>query len=120
LSEAREMCVYVRDASTKQNKADVAAEEAQYEPFRKLLSGDKLRLFNERLKGYELYGAGGRVLRSPEAVRDSPLWCTSGVNRDGIVPVWSVDCWHFQGMAKVGTVTTRTGSGDQAPSSAYH
>ncbi len=119
LSEAREMCVYVRDSATKQVKNDVAAEEALYEPFRKLLSGDKLYVYNDRLKSYKLYGAGGRVLRSPEDYRDSPLWCTTGVNREGIVPVWSVDCWHFKGMTMIGSVESRTGTGDQAPSSAF-
>jgi hypothetical protein len=48
------------------------------------------------------------------------VWCTTGVDRSGIVPVWSVDCWHFKGMAKVGSVESRTGSGDEAPSSAFH
>jgi hypothetical protein len=119
LSDAREMCVYVRDKATGQVSSDVAAQEAEYEPFRKLLSGDKLRVYNDRLKSYKLYGAGGRVLRTPEDYRDSPLWCTTGVNREGIVPVWSVDCWHFRGMAMLGSVASRTGTGDQAPSSAF-
>jgi hypothetical protein len=119
LSEGREMCTYVRDEAQKVVDKQTAAEEAQYEPFRKLLSGDKLSVYNNRLKSYKVYGSGGKVLRTPEDYRDSPLWCTSGVNRDGIVPVWSVDCWHFQGMSKVGSVTTRTGDGDDAPSSAF-
>lgn len=119
LAEGREMCVYVRDAAGKVVGKNQAAEDATYEPFRKLLSGDKLRLYNERLKSYKLYGAGGKVLRTPEDYRDSPLWCTTGVDRDGIVPVWSVDCWHFKGMVMVGSVTTRTGEGDEAPSSAF-
>ena len=120
LTEGREMCVYVRDEAQKVVDKQTAAEEAQYEPFRKLLTGDKLSVYNNRLKRYKVYGAGGKVLRTPEEYRDSPLWCTAGVNRDGIVPVWSVDCWHFQGMSKVGSVTTRTGDGDDAPSSAFH
>ena len=119
LAEGREMCVYVRDTAQAVVEKQTAAEEAQYEPFRKLLSEDKLRVYNNRLKRYKVYGAGGRVLRTPEDYRDSPLWCTSGVNRDGIVPVWSVDCWHFKGMSMVGSVTTRTGDGDEAPSSAF-
>jgi len=119
ITNARAMCVSVRDAGQKVFGDLTAAEEAQYEPFRNVLSGDKLSIYNERLKSYKLYGAGGKVLKTPEAYRDSALWCTTGVNRDGIVPVWSVDCWHFKGMAMVGTVTTRTGEGDEAPSSAF-
>ncbi len=119
ITEAREMCVSVRDAGQKVFGDLTEAEEAQYEPFRKVLSGDKLSLYNDRLKKYKLYGVGGRVLKTPEAYRDSPLWCTTGVNREGIVPVWSVDCWHFKGMSKTGGVESRTGTGDEAPSSAF-
>lgn len=107
-AEGREMCVYVRDTAQGVVDKQTAAEEAQYEPFRKLLSGDKLSIYNDRLKNYKLYGAGGKVLKTPEDYRDSPLWCTTGVDREGIVPVWSVDCWHFKGMTKVGSVTTKT------------
>jgi hypothetical protein len=119
ISQAREMCSAVRDAGQKVFGDLTAAEEAQYEPFRKVLSGDKLSLYNDRLKKYKLYGDGGKVLKTPEAYRDSPLWCTTGVNREGIVPVWSVDCWHFKGMTKAGSVESRTGTGDEAPSSAF-
>jgi len=119
IGEAREMCVAVRSAGQKVFGDLTEAEEAQYEPFRKVLTGDKLGLYNDRLKKYKLYGAGGKVLKTPEDYRNSPLWCTTGVDRDGIVPVWSVDCWHFKGMTKEGSVTTRTGNGDEAPSSAF-
>jgi hypothetical protein len=120
ISEAREMCVKARDAGQKVFGDLTAAEEAQYEPFRKILSGDKLNLYNDRLRKYKVYGPGGKVLKTPEDYRDSNLWCTTGVDRGGIVPVWSVDCWHFKGMAKVGAVESRTGTGDEAPSSAFH
>jgi hypothetical protein len=119
ISQAREMCVSVRDAGQKVFGELVAEEEAAYEPFRKILTGDKLSLYNDRLKKYKVYGAGGKELKTPEAYRDSPLWCTTGVDREGIVPVWSVACWHFKGMSRVGSVETRTGSGDEAPSSAF-
>ncbi len=119
ISEAREMCVAVRAAGQRVFGDLTEAEEAQYEPFRKVLSGDKLSLYNDRLKKYKLYGAGGKVLKTPETYRDSPLWCTTGVDREGVLPVWTVDCWHFKGMAKVGSVESRTGTGDEAPSSAF-
>ncbi len=119
ISEARAMCVKVRDAGQKVFGDLTAAEEGQYEPYRRILSGDKLNFYNDRLKKYKLYGAGGKVLKTPEQYRDSDLWCTTGVNREGIAPVWSVDCWHFKGMTKVGSVESRTGTGDEAPSSAF-
>ena len=120
ITDARAMCVRVRDAGQKVFGDLTAAEESQYEPFRQALSGDKLSLYNDRLKKYKLYGAGGKVLKTPDDYRDANVWCTTGVNRDGIVPVWSVDCWHFRGMTKVGSVESRTGNGDEAPSSAFH
>ena len=119
ITQAREMCVKVRDAGQKVFGDLTAAEESQYEPFRKILTGDKLSLYNDRLKKYKLYGLGGKVLKTAEDYRDSNLWCTTGVDREGIIPVWSVDCWHFKGMTKVGSVESRTGTGDTAPSSAF-
>ena len=119
ITEARKMCVAVRDAGQKVFGDLTGAEEAKYEPFRNVLSGDKLSIYNDRLKKYKLYGAGGKVLKTPDDYRDSPLWCTTGVDREGIVPLWSVDCWHFKGMTKVGSVESRSGTGDQAPSSAF-
>ncbi|HJZ79733.1 MAG TPA: hypothetical protein VKD91_05290 [Pyrinomonadaceae bacterium] len=119
ITQAREMCVKVRDAGQKVFGDLTAAEEAQYEPFRKILTGDKLSLYNDRLKKYKLYGLNGKVLKTPEDYRDANLWCTTGVDRGGVVPVWSVDCWHFKGMTKVGSVESRTGTGDEAPSSAF-
>ena len=119
IAEAREMCVSVRDKGGKFFGELTEKEESVYRPFRAILTGDKLRIYNDRLKKYKLYGAGGKVLKTPEEYRDSILWCTTGVDREGIVPVWSVDCWHFKGMAMVGTVTSKTGTGDTAPSSAF-
>lgn len=118
LSDAREMCVYVRDAATKQVKSDVAAQEAEYAPFRKVLSGDKLRVYNER-KRYKLYTTGGRVLRTPDEYKNASVWCTVGVNRDGIVPVWDMSCWRFRDVTQVGAVINKNGAGDTPPSSAF-
>jgi hypothetical protein len=52
ITEARVMCTRVRDAGQKVFGDLTAAEEAQYEPFRKVLTGDKLSLYNDRLKKY--------------------------------------------------------------------
>jgi hypothetical protein len=119
VGEARSMCVAVRDKGQKFFGELTEKEEAVFRPFRKALTGDKLRIYNDRLKSYKLYGVGGKVLRTAAEYRDSALWCTTGVDRDGLVPIWAVDCWHFKGMAMVGSVTSRTGSGDEAPSSAF-
>ena len=68
LSQPSAMCAKVRDAGQKVFGELTAQEEAQYEPFRKVLSGDKLDLYNRRLKSYKLYGLGGKVLKTPGRV----------------------------------------------------
>ena len=118
LSDAREMCVYVRDAANKQAKADVAADEALYAPFRKLLSGDKLNRY-DKWKNRKIYATGGRILTTPESYRDAPVWCSVGVNRSGIIPVWDMDCWRFKGMTQAGGLIKKNGTGDEPPSSAF-
>lgn len=118
LSDAREMCVYVRNAATKQVKTDVAAEDATYAPFRKVLSGDKLNLYN-KWKNRKIYATGGRLLTTPESYRDATVWCSVGVNRSGIIPVWDMDCSRFKGMTQVGGLIKKNGTGDQPPSSAF-
>lgn len=118
LSDAREMCVYVLNAATKQVKTDVAAEEATYAPFRKLLSGDKLNLYN-KWKNRKIYTTGGRLLSTPESYRDATVWCSVGVNRSGIVPAWDMECSRFKGMTQVGGPIKKNGTGDEPPSSAF-
>jgi hypothetical protein len=119
VSDAREQIVYLQGEAEKVANSNKAAEEAQYEPFRQVLSGDKLALYNGRLKIYSLYGAAGLRLKTPQDYAISPIWCESGVNRNGIMPMWEVSCWSFRGMAKIGGPVTRTGQGETAPSSAY-
>lgn len=119
IAEIREMMpsfLGQADQAVTQAKAE---EDAEYAPFRRVLTGDKLNLYNQRLKRYQLYGSGGRVLKTPDQYRDSPVWCTSGVDRNAVIPRWEVDCWHFNGMTKAGEVVHRTGAGEDAPASAF-
>ncbi len=119
LNEAREMCVYVRDEAQKVLDKEKAAADAEYKPFRDALSGDKLALYNSRMKDLKVYGHGGRLLRTPADYKLSTVWCEAGVNRDGAMPMWELACWRFLGMKKVGGPTTKQGVGDQPPSSAF-
>src|SRR5206468_13130082 len=64
IDEARTMCVTVRDKGQKFFGELTEKEEAQYRPFRDALVGDKLRIYNDRLKSYKLYGTGGKVLKT--------------------------------------------------------
>ena len=119
LNEAHEMCVYVRDEAQKIVDKETAAQEAEYKPYRDVLSGDKLALYNSRMKMMKVYGHGGRVLRTPADYKLSNVWCEAGVNREGAMPMWELACWRFVGMKKVSGPTTKQGVGDQPPSSAF-
>ena len=119
LAEAREMCVYVRDEAQKVANKEQAALDAEYKPYRDVLSGDKLALYNERMKMLKVYGHGGRLLRTPQDYKLSNVWCEVGVNRQGAMPMWELACWRFLGMKKASGPTTKQGVGDQPPSSAF-
>jgi hypothetical protein len=118
LAEGREMCVYVRDVADKVVNKNNAAEQAAFEPFRKALGGDKLKIYDEHLHYLKLYGHGGRLLRTPEQYRDSGVWYTVGVNRDGVQPMWEIRGWRFRGMARVSDYF-KSGPGDEPPFSAF-
>ncbi|MGH9670365.1 MAG: hypothetical protein ACRD3A_09660 [Terriglobales bacterium] len=119
LGEAREMCVYVRDEAQKIADKEKAAEDAGYKPYRDVLSGDKLALYNSRMKRLKVYGHGGRLLNTPQDYKLSNVWCEVGVNREGAMPMWELACWRFVGMKQVSGPTTKQGVGDEPPSSAF-
>ncbi|HQU85897.1 MAG TPA: hypothetical protein PKY59_22415 [Pyrinomonadaceae bacterium] len=119
VSEAREQIVYIHDEIAKINAKFIADEKAQYAPFRAALSGDKLALYNSRMYMAGVYGAGGKLLKTPQEYANSALWCEWSVDRNSLVTTWEIGCWHFKGMTKVGNVVTRSGVGSTPPSSAF-
>ena len=119
LAEVREMCVYVRETGQKKLEEAKAAEELRFQPFTRVLSDDKLKLFNQRMRDVKVYGHGGRLLHTPADYKASEVWCEVGVNREGVMPMWEMACWRFQGMKKSSGPITKEGIGDQPPSSAF-
>ena len=119
VAEAREEIIYVKTETEKVFAKNKAAEEAKYEPFRKVLSGDKLALYNDRMKSLYVYSTGGRILSTPQQYAGATLWCRVAIDRNGISPRWDVTCWHFRGMTQIGSPTIQTGWGETPPSSAY-
>ncbi|MBS1796718.1 MAG: hypothetical protein JSS81_23000 [Acidobacteria bacterium] len=117
--DAREQIVYIQTEISKINDKFVAEEEAKYAPFRAALTGDKLDLYNSRMKHSGVYGAGGRMLKTPAEYAASPVWCEWSVDRNSLITTWELGCWHFKGMTKVGAVVTRSGVGATPPSSAF-
>jgi len=70
ITEARAICVAARDAGQKVFGDRVAEEEAQYEPFRKILTGISSASTNDRLKKLQTLRRRRQGLKTPEAYRD--------------------------------------------------
>ena len=117
LAEGREMCIYVHDVADKVVNGNTAAEQAAFEPFRKVLTGDKLKIYEEHLHILKLYGHAGKPLATPAQYRDSDVWYTVGVNKE-VRPMWEIRGWRFRGMTKVADYFNN-GIGDEPPSSAF-
>ncbi len=119
LAEVKEKCAGASKAAEAIAAKVKAEEEAKFAPWTKALRDDKLKVFNDTYrKGMNVYGGGGRVLKSPEDFKGASAWFTYGVNRDGIQPRWSLDIYRWKGMKKAG-VSTKNGAGDEPPSSAF-
>lgn len=95
-----------------------AAEEAKWRPFTSVLKGDRLAHFNRYRDSYEFRGAGGRILRTPEDFRQTPIMAALSIDDAGLAIRWDLTIWRFQGDKLVGK-QTKTGWGRSAPSSAY-
>jgi hypothetical protein len=117
LAEGREMCIYVHDVADKIVGRNTAAEEAAFEPFRKVLTGDKLKIYEEYLHILKVYGHAGKPLATPAQYRDSDVWYTVGINRE-VRAMWEIRGWRFRGMTKVADYF-KNGIGDEPPSSAF-
>jgi hypothetical protein len=106
-------------AATHQNVEEVrAADAAKRAPFAAVLSGDKLRIFDE-VFGTSLMcmGRGGKVLYTPAEYAASPIWVKYTSNDNVHPQQWTLTIYRFQGMKLVSN-ERKTGFGS-APSSAY-
>jgi hypothetical protein len=84
--------------------------EAERAPYRKLLSGDKLRIYDASGK-ITFVGRGGGWLHDPAALAKSDVWFEVGL---GLTPVdgwtdWTVRRYQFKGMKLIKGPTTKTG-----------
>jgi hypothetical protein len=96
-----------------------AADAAKRAPFAKVLSGDKLRIFDEEF-GVSIVNVGrnGKVLYTPAEYAAADLWARTGSRSDTVPPQWSVTIYRFNGT-KLVSQERKTGFGSSAPSSAY-
>lgn len=119
VADVREQIIYIQSELSKINQKFIAEREAKLAPFRTVLSGDKLSIFNSRFSGTRgVYGVGGKLLRTPAEYASSPVWCEWSEDTNRIVKSWDVACWQFKGMTKVGGPNTKSGFGTP-PASAF-
>jgi hypothetical protein len=110
---------YLKQASNSKENA-VAIDNAKWEPYTKLLSGDRLKFFNETYRiGTNVYGVGGKYLDKPEQFDTANVMCTKTWGHSGIVETWRVSCYSFRGDRQVAGPRTKSGYGNNTPSSAY-
>jgi hypothetical protein len=114
------VCAPAHDAAGGAEKARAAAEEAEYAPYRKALTGDKLKIFMKQkmLNGTNYYTHGGRRLRKPEEFAKADAWYYFVTDRNGITPRWEIEGWLFKGDKNSG-MFDQSGPGQTPPSSAF-
>src|SRR5215203_1086364 len=80
----------------------VNADNAKWEPFTKLLTGDRLKFFNSTYRaGSNVFGRGGTYLDKPEQFDTATVMCTRTWGRNGIYETWRTDCYSFSGDRQV-------------------
>jgi|GEM_PF-2241405 hypothetical protein len=95
-------------------------DNAKWEPFTKLLTGERLKFFNDTYRGgTNVFGRGGRYLDTPEEFDAASVMCTRTWGRSGILETWRIDCYTFRGDRQIGGPRSRSGYGTNTPPSAY-
>jgi hypothetical protein len=98
----------------------VEADRLKWEPYTKLLSGDRLKFFNDSYRGgTKVFGRGGTILHEPGDFDKAPVMCTRTWGHSGIFETWRVDCWSFSGDRQVSGPRSKHGYGNHSPASAF-
>jgi hypothetical protein len=112
LGDAKQICQALADVGAQIDAAHRAKRNAQAAPFRKLLSGDKLRLFDDRgFADVWVIGRGGKRLDNPQALAKADLWFevwVSNQTADGWTE-WRITRYQFNGMKLIKGPTEKTG-----------
>jgi hypothetical protein len=118
------LCEPIRAAAQKLLDAAEAAEEAEMEPYKKVLKGDKWTVWEESF-GLEVRGTGvgGVDLETPQEFAKAKVWFTSYHGEDSGCAVgesWHLYKWKFKGNKLVGgKPTEKAGCGSSPPTKAY-
>lgn len=113
------LATYLGQANKSLDNA-VAIDNAKWAPFTKLLTGDRLKFFNDSYRGgTNVFGRGGQYLDTPEEFDTAMVMCTRTWGHSGIFETWRVDCWNFRGDRQVSGPRSQHGYGSHPPASAY-
>lgn len=97
----------------------VAEDNVKWEPYNKLLSSDRLKIFNDTYRGgRNFYGRGGVYLDKPGQFQTATVMCTKSWNYRSNVESWKVYCYSFQGIREISGPRV-VNSFDSTPSSFY-
>lgn len=122
LGEMKEkVCLRAISAGTTQMAKNQAAAAARIEPYVKVITGDKLRIFKDSpIPGYQYYTSGKRVIETPQDLASSRVWCFEGVENQGYLhEKWTVHCWKFDSSGQQVKEYRKSGYGVKAPASAF-
>jgi hypothetical protein len=98
----------------------VAIDNAKWEPYTKLLTGDRLKFFNDGYRsGSKIFGRGGKYLHTPADFDTAAVMCTRTWGHSGIFETWRVDCWTFRGDKQISGPRSMRGYGNDTPPSAF-
>ncbi len=94
--------------------------EDELAPYRKVLSGDRLKVFNEVFAaGGHAFGEGGVSLKTPEDMLKARIWANVGQPKNFSGDTrWEMATYHWDGMKLIDMTTTR-GKGETPPASAF-
>ena len=110
---------YLKEADGSMENA-IKIDNAKWEPFTKLLTGDRLTFFNQTYRGgSNVFGRGGVYLDKPEQFDTATVMCTRTWGRSGIFETWRTDCYTFRGDRRISGPRSRSGIGTHTPASAY-
>jgi len=121
LGEAKaKICQALQQQCDSMKAAFAAAREAKIAPFRAVLKGDRMKVFEAQDMAFEsIYGPGGRQLHSPEDFAAAPTWYVVLSSDDGFFYRWTTRGFRVRGNNSAGPPVERNGVGRNPPSSAY-
>ncbi len=94
-----------------------AAADKRFGPFRKVLSRDKIKLY-ERYANTYMQGRRGKLLKTPAQLKRARRWSFYSVDRRGLRPRWRMTTFVFKGD-KLYETKVAHGVGSEPPARAF-